>query len=403
MKSLSLSVTTLLLSLVFNCCTTTVEDLTNGILFSTDWRVESQHATDRLWVVDFAETPIKECLTCPSHCYDSNTYIGKNSTQSILTFDNASAELTNIFHVDYSVAVDNPTVEYDFLKNRVVSHNGRSISCYDINRGSYSWSLDKGGHTFSKLQTLGNRFCIQTKQVKDSLTFTHVMEMHPESGQTKTIIPEIKDVILGYIGEDESTLFYAYQMDDNHQAPIYIKAINKTSSQVKWDSKNKNTDFEISLDLMPIVHGNVVFWVGFDKVICIDKFTGNLRWESDLSALGHFGDFPTVQPLLVKNKLYINTKGTSLTCLDPITGNTLFHIDDQYIKSRHFLYYEKSNIILYATGDIHVVDAVSGEIIHVENAQRAEDYQRDILFDPTTDLFYATTEKHFVALKLNYN
>ena len=134
-----------------------------------------------------------------------------------------------------------------------------------------------------------------------------------------------------------------------------------TKDWVYQRKKLKNNDFGSITPHPSVIYKDKVYHSNIDLLTCHDLMTGEKKWETKLPQKGNY--FSSAGLLVENDKVYANSDGGQLFCLNAQSGNTLWEIRSS--GSSTALSYLNGVVYFVGGGDgkLHAVDGETGEYL----------------------------------------
>ena len=153
----------------------------------------------------------------------------------------------------------------------------------------------------------------------------------------------------------------------------------------------------------PIVHEDIVITTGDVSIFGIHLYTGETLWTYEYNHPLAWGLWGTTNHLMHDNRLYVNNTLKDVTCLNPITGELIWNNPEGGSNCTDNMLYYKDKLVFtsWGFGSVMILDALTGETVHMEQQYDDSNYNNDIAYDEETDMFFTSTYKHVMGFKIN--
>jgi hypothetical protein len=142
----------------------------------------------------------------------------------------------------------------------------------------------------------------------------------------------------------------------------WLTLYNLTQKIWVYERQNlKDTDTNSGTPHPTIIYKDKVYHAGLDVVVCHDLMSGEKLWETKLPSWGQYFLFAGI--LVDNDKVYANSDGGQLFCLDHSSGKLLWQIRSSGTST--VLSYLNGVVYFVGGGDgkLHAVDAETGEYL----------------------------------------
>ncbi len=186
----------------------------------------------------------------------------------------------------------------------------------------------------------------------------------------------------------------------------YIEARDLSTLEILWSTKV--TDYYATNSLHPpVVYKDIVITGGDWSMYGFDIRTGKQLWKTSIPGYTQFGIWNKTNHLIHGDRLYVNTDGFEVLCLNPTTGAIIWNNPEGGPNCTDNMVYYKDMLVFtsWGYGSVMVLDALTGETLHRERklppAASGDTYNNDTVYDPETDMFFTSSYKNAVGFKIN--
>lgn len=312
---------------------------------------------------------------------------------------------------------DKSNIDYNYLhQNMLICVTEFRVFGFDLDSQKVVWEYDlfqSSQRRDSGTLTKGKFYLVVGAKSKESDGFEEsILEFDPFTGE-QTEMVKYSPGSLGTQTISPPTFWedniMIYNVRPNSEQPPeliqqYIVAFDHIQNVELW--RTLVTDHFASNNLHPpIIYNDLVITGGDYSMYAFDLKSGKQVWKTQIPGYDKFGIWNNTNHLLVNDRLFVNDTGTNSLCLNPKTGEIIWH-EDFYSSNctENMLYYEKKDYLVFTSwgkGSVIVLDASTGELVHREKAFDGSIYNNDIVYDDKLDMFFTTTYKHAVAFKIN--
>jgi len=223
-------------------------------------------------------------------------------------------------------------------------------------------------------------------------------------------VKHISPVVFYYDKQSGKTLMiynYFPKFDSSPPNSIqYIEARDLSTMEVLWTTKV--TDYYATNALHPpVIYKDIVITGGDWSMYGFDIKTGKQMWKTSIPGYTMFGIWNKTNHLIHGDRLYVNTDGFEVLCLNPATGAIIWNNTQGGPNCTDNMVYYKDMLVFtsWGFGSVMVLDAITGETLHREHklppASSGDTYNNDTVYDPETDMFFTSSYKNAVGFKIN--
>ncbi|MBK6266104.1 PQQ-binding-like beta-propeller repeat protein [Marivirga sp. S37H4] len=280
-----------------------------------------------------------------------------------------------------------------FIDDQLVIQSGPRIYKINTENGSTIWKDNQFQNIYSGIYVFENKIYFAGKDSeRNGIIYTmsletseviETLEVYEASAPMLILKNGMKYLLLntGFLREDNKTQnkIALYSLDTDS----LIYNVDLLDAELSFSSKH-----------YPISEDDNIFTSISEVIICVDFFTGRVKWNTALKGNMDFSGF-----ILAPNgNLYANTE-FGVYCLNPENGNILwrFEGDDEGISSR--MQYHKDVIYYIGGAKFNAIDATTGEkLLAFEAPSRAVDdgafFQPVMTIDQENDRIYTASYTH---------
>lgn len=178
-------------------------------------------------------------------------------------------------------------------------------------------------------------------------------------------------------------------------------AVDVVTKEVVW----KNSKFSPNASngsIPPAIYKDNIITGGDWSIYSFDARTGKQNWKWEFLEQKPFGIWNTAQHLVQENRLYVNPGSEDVICLNAETGALIWKNPKGGPNCTKNMTYYKDMLVFtsWGYGSIMVLDAFTGKKIHQEYPHNNSNFYTDVIYDPTTDMFFTTDFLYAYGFKI---
>jgi outer membrane protein assembly factor BamB len=317
-------------------------------------------------------------------------------------------------------AISRDILQSCIVSNVYIAYCGDGIFGLDLESREVLWTIDFEVFDFSYFKGIsiheGKAYFKVIKSLWDEDSTVEILKIDPHNGLEENVLSIFEDYNNGV-----SPPAFVYDAVSNrelmifNEAPPYnlpqestqnIVAVDRLADTLVWRTENFTPNFASNGGHPPVIYDNrIVITGGAWFMYGFDVSTGQLLWETPINPDSPFSIFNKTNHLLVGDRLFVNEGGENVTCLNPLTGRIIWNNPKGGANcTDNMIYYEKENALVFTSwgyGSIMVLDATTGNVLHQERGYENIDFNNDVVYHPSEDMFFTSTFRHAVGFKLN--
>lgn len=314
---------------------------------------------------------------------------------------------------------DNTNINFNYLHNNIlVCTTSKRVFAFNLETKIVKWEVNLSSHNIIPRRgtiAANNLFYLDGDyKFKTDMHTQHLLEFNIITGDYSIIYSAAKDDF-GYpgisppvyikTGDTELLIFNEYP---NHSASPekklqHLTAIDLNTKEVIWRNQNISNFYSSNSLHPPIIFKNKVITGGDWSLYAFDVETGEKAWKYAMDY--PWGIWTNTNHLIYDGRLYVNNGLKDVTCLNPETGALIWNNPKGGPNCMdNMLYYEKEDLLVFTSwgyASVMILDALTGETLHRENGYDNSDYNNDVAYDTTLDMFFTSTYKHAIGFKVN--
>jgi len=309
--------------------------------------------------------------------------------------------------------------------NRVIVHCFYKTFCLNVENGETLWmhnmSLNDecSGPAYLKILD-GYAYLVASNCDAPQHTYQRLIKIDIHTGKEEEVIrfnrnyssarsPFISPPNSILNKEGEQILYFMVNWLHNSAAKIdssiWYYAYNSTKKEMLWEKQHfeKGTEGNYS----PMVWGDKVYFVGWNRVYCFDAFTGEQKWSTYLPEKNDWMGFLLTEPFLHNGVIVMKPITDNIYGLDAINGNIIWKKTDIPCANVRYIVPYKDNICYdcYVKNRIFMQTLASGELLFnyiSPNIDEGGNFGMDgIAINEERGLLYANDGIYFMCFRIN--